>query len=64
MTIFNVILVTIIFLLVSLLIATPIALLLIWLLNSEDEEEYKDVIRYKKGDRKWKIMMKRKNYKN
>ena len=52
MTIFNVILVTIIFLLVSLLIATPIALLLIWLLNSEDEEEYKDVIRYKKGDRK------------
>lgn len=51
MTLGNFIIVFILFLLVSLIIAVPIALILLWFAKDENED-FKDIITFHKGDRK------------
>lgn len=51
MTIIDFTIVFVLILLISLLIATPIALLILWFAKDESEN-FKDIITFHKGDRK------------
>lgn len=51
MTLGNFIIVFILFLLISLIIAVPITLILLWF-SKDESEDFKDIITFHKGDRK------------